>query len=80
MKNIINKLISKTKKTEQADFETIEINLDLPASERWNFAKKYQKEINDLVNCYWKEIEEYAVLMEDSMELYKTMYVPAAYQ
>ena len=80
MKNIINKLISKTKKAEQADFETIEINLDLPASERWNFAKKYQKEINDLVNCYWKEIEEYAVLMEDSMELYKTMYVPAAYQ
>ena len=80
MKSIINKIISKTKRRNTTDFETIEINLDLPPSERWHFAKAYQKEINDLVNCYWKEIEEYALLMKDYIELYKTMYVPTAYQ
>ena len=58
--------------------KTIEINLDLPANQRWDFAKDYSSEINELIACYWKDCEEYVELINTYIEHYKIMFVPDA--
>lgn len=75
MKNIQ----SKFRKT-PAQFEEITINLDAPPAERWSFAKAYTHEINELIDCYWQDIEAYVDVIQDYLEAYKTAYISASYQ
>lgn len=57
----------------------IEINLDLPAHQRWDFAVDYQKEINEIIACYWVDIEDYLDLILGYLDEYKQQFVPKAY-
>lgn len=57
----------------------IEINLDLEPVKRWEFAANYTQEINELVECYWKEIDEYAEMIEEYLDIYKSLFVPKEY-
>lgn len=58
---------------------TITINLDLSPKERWNFAAAYSQEINEIIACYWKDIEDYVELISLVLEDYKASFVPIAY-
>ncbi len=60
--------------------DIIEIDLDASPAKRWEFARSYSNEINELVVCYWKEIDEYAELIQEYIGLYKSLYIPQAYQ
>ena len=42
----------------------IEINLDYTPFKRWEFAENNMNEINELVECYWKEVDEYVRSLE----------------
>lgn len=59
--------------------ETIEINLDLPPSQRWHFAKQYTQEINEIIAGYWKDFEDYVDLINEYLDLYKTLFIPDDY-
>lgn len=59
--------------------ETITINLDLPPEERWAFASAYRKDINELIACYLKDIEDYEVLFEEMIDAYRETFIPADY-
>ncbi|MGH1336513.1 MAG: C45 family autoproteolytic acyltransferase/hydrolase [Aureispira sp.] len=54
---------------------TLEINLDLPPQERWHFAAQYTQEINEIIACYWVDIEDYLELIEVYLEDYKTVFI-----
>jgi len=59
--------------------KTIEINLDLPPKDRWHFAKNYTQEINDIITCYWVDLEDYVELIETYLEAYKSLFIPTSY-
>jgi hypothetical protein len=59
--------------------QNIEINLDLPPEERWHFAANYTKEINEIIACYWIDLEDYVELIESYLEAYKSLFIPASY-
>ncbi len=58
--------------------QEITINLDLPPNQRWDFAVDYRNEINELIACYQKDIEDYEALFEEYLVVFKTQ-IPAAY-
>lgn len=53
----------------------ITINLDLPPRQRWQIAAQYAQEINEIIACYWVDIEDYAEIIELYLEEYKTHFV-----
>ena len=59
--------------------KTIEINLDLPPEERWEFASEYREDINQLITCYRKDIEDYEGLFREMVDAYKEAFVPLDY-
>ena len=59
--------------------ETIEINLDLPPAERWHMAGAYSQEIDALIDCYWKDIEDYIDFINEYLDAFKAAFVPPAY-
>lgn len=59
--------------------EIIEINLDLPPQERWHIAANYTQEINALITCYWKDIEDYIEFINEYLESFKQLFVPDEY-
>lgn len=59
--------------------QSIEINLDLPPKERWDFAANYTKEINEIIACYWIDVEDYVELIESYLAAYKNLFIPASY-
>lgn len=59
--------------------QTLTINLDLPPRQRWDFAAKYSQEINEIIACYWIDLEDYVELIEAYLEEYKSLFVPQAY-
>lgn len=59
--------------------QSIEINLDLPPKERWHFAADYSTEINEIIACYWLDIEDYVELIEAYLETYKGLFIPSSY-
>lgn len=59
--------------------ETITINLDLPPRQRWHFAAQYAQEINEIIACYWIDIEDYVELLEEYLEEYKAHFIAPAF-
>ena len=54
------------------------INLDLPTRERWGFLVDYKTEVDDLLQCYLKDLEG-ADFVFDSIEAYKTEIISSDY-
>ena len=59
--------------------EIIIVNLDLSPKERWNFAEKCRKDINELIQCYWRDIENYIDFIEEYLEFYKQTFISTEY-
>jgi hypothetical protein len=59
--------------------QTIEVNLDLPPKDRWHFAANYTQEINEIIACYWIDLEDYVELIESYLDAYKSLFIPSSY-
>ena len=59
--------------------DTITIYLDLPAEERWAFASAYRNDINQLIECYLKDIDDYEALFYEMKDAYKAAFLPSDY-
>lgn len=59
--------------------QAITINLELPPEERWHFAAQYRQEINEIIACYWVDLEDYIELIESYLELYKAQFISDSY-
>lgn len=59
--------------------QTLTIDLDLPPKDRWHFAAEYSQEINEIIACYWVDLEDYVDLIESYLEVYKTQFIPNSY-
>lgn len=66
--------------TKRQKFDIVEINLDAPPIERWRCAENYKKEVQDLVACYWQEIEDYADMIKKYLGWYKLLFISNHYQ
>lgn len=53
----------------------ININLDLSPRQRWQMAAHYSQEINEIIACYWIDIEDYVELLEEYLEAYKAQFI-----
>ena len=59
-------------------FEEIQINLDLPPAERWNFLQSYPREADALIGYYLNDLGDVS-FFRDAIEYYKSAFVKKEY-
>ncbi len=59
--------------------ERIKIDLDKLPSQRWEFLKKYKKQVNSLLKYYLEDLSD-AGIFGDYIEMYKQMFISESYK